>query len=246
MSQLAHRVTPSVPPKESEAPVPPLQPGDHLTRPEFERRFDVTPALKKAELVEGIVYMPPPVSIDDHAAPHFDLITLLGVYRSATPGVRGADNGSARLDLDNMPQPDIALFIDARYGGQAKVDIDGYLAGAPELIAEIAASSASYDLHEKLRVYLRNGAKEYVVWRTFDRAVDYFVLRAGDYQRLTAGGDGLFRSEVFPGLWLDAAALIAGDLAMVLHKLQQGVASPEHAAFVSALQQRASQPPASS
>src|SRR5213080_3480903 len=83
--------------------IPRLQPGDHLSRAEFERRYDATPNLKKAELIEGVVYMPPPVSHDNHSEPHFDLITWLGTYRVATPGVRGGDNGSIRLDLDNMP-----------------------------------------------------------------------------------------------------------------------------------------------
>src|SRR5665213_3268471 len=199
MSQLAGRVSPSI---SKTSTVPPLENGDHLTRPEFERRFDATPGLKKAELIEGVVYMPPPVSTDGHGGPHFDLITIFGVYRISTPGVRGADNSSIRLDLDNMPQPDVALFIESNCGGQAKLDGEGYLAGAPELVAEIAASSVSYDLHEKLRAYRRNGVKEYVVWRTLDREIDYFILRDGEYQQLPPGTDGLFRSEIFPGLWL--------------------------------------------
>src|SRR5436189_4569812 len=85
---------------------PPLQDGDRLTRDEFERRYDATPGLKKAELIEGVVYMPPPVSFDGHAGPHFDLVTWLGSYAMGTPGVRGGDNGSLRLNLDNEPQPD--------------------------------------------------------------------------------------------------------------------------------------------
>jgi Uma2 family endonuclease len=242
MSQLAGRVTPSAP-KNSGSPVPPLQPGDHLTRAEFERRFDASSGLKKAELIEGKVYVAPPVSHGGHSRPHADAITFLGVYRAATPGVSGGDNASLRLDLDNMPQPDGYLLIDRKSGGQAKIDDDDYLTGAPELILEIAASTASYDLHEKLRVYRRNGVREYIVWRTFDRAVDYFILRDGDYQRLASGSDGLFRSEVFPGLWLDTVALIAGNLAAVLQELESGIASSEHAAFVAALQQRAAGAP---
>src|SRR5205807_2572473 len=128
--------------------IPPLQPGDRLTRTEFERRFDATPHLKKAELIEGVVYMPPPVS-DGHSSPHFDLITWLGTYRVATPGTAGGDNGSLRLDLDNMPQPDAFLRVLEEFGGQSRIDADGYVEGAPELIAEVAATSASYDLHAK-------------------------------------------------------------------------------------------------
>jgi Uma2 family endonuclease len=213
--------------------------GDHLTRAEFERRFDAMPGLKKAELIEGVVYMAPPVSLDGHAAPHFDLIGLLWSYRAATPGVRGMDNGSIRMDLDNMPQPDVALFIDSAHGGQAKIDEDDYLAGAPEFIVEVAATSASYDLHEKLRVYRRNEVQEYVVWRTHDRAVDYFVLRDGDFHPLAPNASGHFCSQVFPGLWLDGVALIAGDATASLRTMQQGLASPEHQAFVEELSRRA-------
>jgi hypothetical protein len=159
--------------------VPPLQAGDRLSRPEFERRFDSTPNLKKAELIEGVVYMPPPVSDKYHGRPHFDLITWLGMYRSATPGVVGGDNGSLRLDLDNEPQPDAYLRILSECGGQSRIDAEGYVEGAPELVAEVAASSVSYDLHVKLNVYRRHGVREYIVWRVLDEAIDWFVLREG-------------------------------------------------------------------
>jgi Uma2 family endonuclease len=212
--------------------VPRLQPGDRLTRAEFERRFDATPGLKKAELIEGIVYMPPPVSFAGHSEPHQNLMYWLGTYKSLTPGIRGGDNGSLRLDLDNMPQPDGFLMIPQHAGGQAIVDEDDYVAGAPELVAEIAASSVSYDLHQKLNVSRRNGVREYVVWRTQDRAIDYLVLREGQYDRLAAGADGIIRSEIFPGLWLAPEALLGGDLAAVAKTVQQGACSAEHAEFL--------------
>src|SRR5437762_1692345 len=115
--------------------VPPLQNGDRLTRSEFERRYKAMPDLKKAELIEGVVYMPSPVSFDKHAGPHFNLITWLGVYSAFSPGVRGADNGTLRLDLDNEPQPDGFLMVLRSHGGQARVDEDGSVAGGPELVA---------------------------------------------------------------------------------------------------------------
>jgi Uma2 family endonuclease len=225
--------------------IPPLENGDHLTRPEFERRYHAMPHLKKAELLEGIVYIPSPVpspvADENHGEPHFDIITWLGMYRMATPGVRGGDNSSLILDLDNEPQPDALLRLLPEYGGQSRVGEGGYLVGAPEFIAEVAASSASYDLHEKKRVYRRVGVKEYLVWRVLDRAVDWFVQREGKYLPLSPGEDGVYRSEVFPGLWLDAAALIHGDLAAVGQVLQQGLTSPEHQAFVRGLRERAEQ-----
>jgi len=105
------------------------------------------------------------------------------------------------------------------------------------LLAEVAASSAAIDLNQKLRVYRRNEVHEYVVWRVLDQAVDWFVLRGSAYEELAAGADGILRSGVFGGLWLDPAALVRGDLARVLAVVQQGIASPEHAAFVSRLRQ---------
>jgi Uma2 family endonuclease len=226
----------------SPRPIPPLEPGDHLTREEFERRYDAMPHPKKAELIEGVVYMPSPVRWNNHAGPHFNLITWLGVYGANTPGVGGGDNGTVRLDLENEPQPDAALIIEPSCGGQVQLSADDYVEGAPELVAEVAASSASIDLNTKLRAYRRNNVREYIVWRVLDRAVDWFVLRRGQYDRLPLSPDGLYRSEVFPGLWLDPAALTRSDPATVLQVVLQGVASPEHAAFVARLQQAAGNP----
>jgi Uma2 family endonuclease len=157
----------------------------------------------------------------------------------STPGVRGGDNSTVRLDLDNEPQPDALLFIEPSCGGQVVMSADGYIEGAPELVAEVAASSAAIDLHTKLRVYRRNGVREYVVWRVLDRAIDWFVLRQGQYDPLPLSLDGFYQSEVFPGLWLDPEALIRSDMVTVLQELQQGIASPEHTAFVARLQRPA-------
>ena len=136
---------------------------------------------------------------------------------------------------ENEPQPDAFLRILPRCGGRSR-DEDNYIAGPPELIAEVAASSASYDLHDKLRAYQRNGVCEYLVWRFWDSAIDWFVLREGRFGPLTLSDKGHFQSEAFPGLWLDPAALIRGDLPQVLAVLQQGISAPEHQTFVARLQ----------
>ena len=141
-----------------------LENGDRLTRVEFERRYQAMADTKKAELIEGVVYVASPVRITKHANPHGKMITWLGVYEAATPGVMLGDNPTVRLDFDNEPQPDAILRIDQQKGGQSGISDDDYVEGAPELIVEIAASSASYDLHDKLRAYRRNGVKEYLVW----------------------------------------------------------------------------------
>lgn len=220
---------------ESQETVPPLENGDRLTRAEFERRYEATPHLERAELIEGVVYMPSPVRLRLHGRPHSHLTGWLAVYESRTPGLLTGDNTTTRLDSDNEPQPDVQLLIDPARGGQARIDEDDYVEGAPELVAEVASSSASYDLGVKHNVYRRTGVGEYVVWRVLDRAIDWFVLSEGRYVPLPRDDAGVFRSEVFPGLWLDPEAMIRGDLAAVLETLEKGLASPEHAAFVERL-----------
>ena len=211
--------------------IPPLESGDHLTRNEFERRYEAMPSATKAELIEGVVYMAPPaVRWDYHATPHSYLTTWLGTYALATPGLQLGDNGSVRLDLNNEPQPDAALIIQPAYGGQARFATDGFLEGAPELAAEVSGTTASLDLNAKLRAYCRNGVREYIVWRVRDREIDWFAMRHGKYEPLLAA-DGIIRSEVFPGLWLDPKALVTNPAA-AMRVLHQGISSPEHADFV--------------
>jgi Uma2 family endonuclease len=217
-------------------PVPQLEAGDHLTRDEFERRYEAMPHLKKAELIEGVVHMPSPVRWDRHGRPHVSLIVCLGTYAAHTPGVQSGDNATVRLDAKNEPQPDVMLMIDPAHGGQAKISSDDYMVGAPELVAEIASSSVSIDLNTKFRIYQRNGVKEYIVWRVLDEAIDWFVLgEDGKFERLPLDLDGCYRSRVFHGLWLEPSALIRDDLKAVLQVLEKGLASPEHAAFLARL-----------
>jgi Uma2 family endonuclease len=215
--------------------IPPLEAGDRLTRHEFERRYEAMPHVKKAELIEGVVQMPSPVRYTSHSRPHARVLAWFGPYVAATPGVDLGDNATVRLDSKNEVQPDAFLRLEPAAGGKSRISADDYIEGAPELIVEIASSSASYDLHDKLRVYQRNGVQEYLVWRVNDAAVDWFELHAGRYAALPADPDGIVRSRVFPGLWLAVAALLNGDLATVLRVVQSGLASAEHAAFVARL-----------
>lgn len=210
--------------------IPPLENGDKLSRAEFERRYEAMPHLKKAELIEGVVYMASPVRAKSHGKPHARIMGWLIAYEAATPGVEALDNPTVRLDTDNEPQPDALLRIEQ--GGQSTVSEDDYVEGAPELIVEIAASTASIDLHEKKKVYRRNGVQEYLVWRIYDGEFDWFRLNAGEYIKVEPNADGVICSQVFPGLWLDKTALLSGDLAKVLETLQQGLGSEEHQAFV--------------
>ena len=215
--------------------VPPLENGDRLTRIEFERRYNAMPRYAKAELIEGTVYMASPLRFEPHAEPHGDLIGWLWSYKIATTGVRLGDNPTVRLDLDNEPQPDAILLIDAGVGGQSFLGEDGYIEGAPELVAEIAASSAAIDLGDKKRAYRRNGVREYLVWQVFDQRIDWFSLQNGDYMTLLSEEDGVIRSRVFPGLWLDVVAMLDGNMPQVLSVLQSGINSAEHQAFIQRL-----------
>jgi Uma2 family endonuclease len=181
------------------------------------------PEVKKAELIEGVVYVASPVRIQKHANPHARMITWLGVYEAATPGVMLGDNSTVRLDAENEPQPDALLRIDEFCGGQSRISEDDYLEGAPELIVEIAASSASYDLHDKLRAYRRNGVREYLVWLTQEQAFRWYVLVEGEYVLQQPDDQGILRSQGFPGLQLAVEALLAGDMERVLAVLQEGM-----------------------
>ncbi|RME50532.1 MAG: Uma2 family endonuclease [Caldilineae bacterium] len=216
----------------------PLNAGDHLSRPEFERRYKMHPELKKVELIEGVVYMPSPTHFTQHSLPHSDIIAWLGVYRASTPGVSAGDNATVRLDLENEVQPDALLRLEPALGGKSKVTEDDYLEGPPELVVEIAASSAAYDLHIKRRVYARSGVQEYLAIQMYEKRIDWFILREGVYQTLTPDDEGILRSEIFPGLWFHPAPFWAGDLAALLKVLQTGLSSPEHAQFASRLREQ--------
>lgn len=215
--------------------VPPLENGDRLTRREFERRYQARPDIKKAELIEGVVYMPSPVRFQSHREPHSHIIAWLGIYCATTPGVRLGDNATVRLDRDNEVQPDALLRIEPEAGGHSRISEDDYIEGAPELIVEIAATSASYDLHDKLRVYRRNGVQEYVVWQVYDRRLDWFHLTEDAYVPLDPNTSGVICSQIFPGLWLTVPALLEGNLAGVLAEVQRGLQTDEHRAFVERL-----------
>ena len=223
----------------SKRPAPPLEPGDRLTHAEFLNRYSRMRINIKAERIEGIVHMAAAaaVSADFHGRPHADIMGWLSVYRSLTPGVAAADNSTLFLDIDNDPQPDACLYILPSHGGRTTMTEEGYIQGSPELIVEIAASSVSFDLGAKLNAYRRNGVQEYIVHRTYDGEIDWFMLRDGQYEKQPVDAEGLHRSEVFPGLWLHAQAMIEGKLAEVLSVLQRGLASAEHGDFVKKISQ---------
>lgn len=219
----------------TEQRVPPLAAGDHLTRDEFLRRWRAQPDIKRAELIGGRVYMPSPVS-GEHGIMDRWVSTWLGVYEAATPGVSGANNATS-LILEDVPQPDLSLLILPEYGGTSRVE-GLYFQGAVEFLAEVSASSASNDLHDKYDLYQSAGVQEYLVVLLFEEEIRWHELVDGCYHVLPPDADGLWRSRVFPGLWLDGKALLAGDLRRVLDRLQDGLRSAEHEEFVAQLASR--------
>lgn len=219
---------------QSVAMIPPLESGDFLSRAEFKRRYQLHPEIKKAELIEGVVIVASPVRIKKHGYLHNDLTTWVGMYQAATPGVRAATTGSVWLAPDETElQPDIFLRLED--GGQSTITEDDYLEGAPELIIEIAASSVSYDMNSKKRVYAQHGVQEYIVAQVYEQKLVWFRLREGEYQPLSIDEEGIIHSEIFPGLQLNPVAFWAGDLATMLQVLQAGLKSPKHADFVKQL-----------
>ena len=219
--------------------LPRLENGDHLTAGEFLRRYEAMPEVKKAELVCGIVYMGSPVRVDQHGEPDALIQTWLGTYSIATPGVKHGVNATVRLGPDDVLQPDGFLRLAPEYGGNTKFDSNGYLVGPPDLVVEVAASSVSIDTREKMNSYRRAGVREYLVWRTQEKALDWWFLEGDDYAALPAEAGGTIKSRVFAGLWLDAKALMERNGALVLARFQEGLTSPEHKAFVESLQLKA-------
>ncbi len=212
---------------------PQLETGDRLDQATFHRLYEEMPRGFNAELIQGTVIVPSPLRTN-HGKYHALVLTWLGVYYAETPGVDLADNATVLLPPDGEHQPDALLIIKPDSGGQTRDD-DGYLAGAPELIVEVASSSVSYDLHSKYDAYQSQGVLEYVVVVLREREVRWFVLDQGRFVQQSADGDGIFRSKIFPGLWLDAAALLAGDARQMLEVVRRGIATPEHAAFIGRL-----------
>jgi Uma2 family endonuclease len=222
-------------PKASE--LPPLEPGDHLDQPTFHARYLAMPEDVQAELVGGIVYMPSPLRAR-HGRVHMELNHWLMEYKADTPGVDALDNATVILGDDSEPQPDACLRILPEYGGQSRENEEGYVVGPPELIAEVALSSESYDLHTKLRDYERSGVQEYLALSLRQSRADWFVLEDQKYVALTPDDRGILRSRLFGGLWLDSQALLDGTTQSVQDVLQKGLASNEHAEMLRRLQKR--------
>lgn len=210
---------------------PELHSGDRMTRKEFHSIYSRMPQNFRAELVEGIVYVASPLK-RRHGKSHLLLGSVFAAYEGATAGVDASDNTTLLLGEEAEPQPDLYLRILPAFGGQSKTSADDYVEGAPELIAEVALSTRALDLHAKRRDYRRHGVIEYLVLAPREQKLFWIDLKA---DQDVAAPDGIVRARTFPGLWIDPAALFRNDHGALMSTLQQGLASPEHAAFVQRL-----------
>ncbi len=158
----------------------------------------------------------------------------LAIIDFARRACRGSANATTILGAGTEVQPDHQIRILSERGGLARI-VDGYVHGAPELVVEVAWSSRDYDLGEKKEDYERGGIPEYLVIEVDPDRIHGFALRDGRFVDLPADPDGIFRSEVFPGLWFDPRAFFAEDTEGLIGTLERGLATPEHAAFVARL-----------
>ena len=208
--------------------MPPLVDGEYLDQPTFHACYEAMPPETRAELVGGKVYLMSSPVFDDHWVPHFDIVTWLGVFKAHAPFVQGMDNGTTILGSRGEVQPDGGIRLLPEYGGRTTRDDQGGIRGGPELLVEVAVSSVNYDLRLKKRDYEQAGVQEYVVVLPKQPAVRWFCLQDSAYQEMQPDADGIFRSRVFPGLWLDPEALLRDDTAKVLDVLQDGLQSDAH------------------
>jgi Uma2 family endonuclease len=212
---------------------PPLNQGDNLTRAEFLRRWEAMPHVLRAELIGGVVFMPSPLSWD-HGSVDNRVSTWLGVYGAYTPGCDPMNNVTWLMGEEDSPQPDMCMRILPEFGGRSRMQ-GRYPHGVPEFLAEICVSNAAYDLHQKLELYQAEGVEEYLAVLVFEQELRWHRLVNGVYQLQPAPADGIWRCQIFPGLWLNGPALLQANMVQVLATLTAGLNSPEHAAFVEQL-----------
>ena len=215
--------------------------GDRLSRAEFVSAGQSDPdRYQFAERIDGrLVMNAASVRREGHGRPNSRIVGLLVAYEVETPGVEVGDNSTAQIDDDHDPQPDAYLLVLPEYGGQVEFTESDFIRNAPEMIVEIAGHSLATDLGRKKAIYEADGCREYLVWATDERRFYCFRNGTGGFEEVSGGThDGVFRSVVFPGLWIDMKALLADDLRAAMTTLRRGLESTEHAAFASELASR--------
>jgi len=215
---------------QSESPVMRLHNGDRMKRREFHIAYCQMPESYRAELIGGIVFEPSPLGWS-HGKYHMRLSLLLEMYAAHTPGTEGGDNATVFLSEEDEVQPDLVLRTIQRCGGKSRLTVKDYVEGAPELVTEVASSSRAIDLHLKKERYALAGVLEYIVLCLRPKRLYWFNLQGNT--ELRADTDGIFRSAIFPGLWIHGEGLLQLDYKLTADALNRGLRSPEHKSFVS-------------
>jgi len=214
--------------------VAPFEDGDVMDQPTFHKLYEAAPQHFRAELIGGVVHLPSPVGMR-HGKPHSILGAWLAFYSAESIGTESFIDITAIIGGDSEPQPDVSLIISPEAGGQTKVSEDDYLTGSPELAVEISHTTTLVDLHAKKQMYEKYGVREYIVVETKRRAIHWFIRRDSKFVAIKPGADGLFKSRVFPGLWLEPGAVFEQSAKKLLSVLEAGLATPEHAKFTAKL-----------
>jgi Uma2 family endonuclease len=217
---------------QSTGSAPELRDGDRMTQREFHAIYGLMPKHVRAQLIAGRVYVASPMKVN-HGRSTPPMAALLTLYEARTPGVEAMEGSTVILSEEDEPEPDLMLRILPEYGGKSRNTSDGYVEGPPELLIEVSDTTRLLDLGDKRRQYAIHGVREYLVVDLRDRRLHWFDLTAD--QELDAPADGVYRIKIFPGLWIDSAALFDRDLPRLLATLDAGLAAPEHAAFVASL-----------
>jgi Uma2 family endonuclease len=207
--------------------------GQRLDQPTFHALYEAMPPGTRAELIDGVVCMPSPVGMA-HGVAHVPILVWLAYYKEKTPGVQVLDNATTILGWKSEPQPDALLRILPECGGRTR-NKGGYVHGAPELVVEVAKATRYVDLGPKLKDYQQAGVLEYIVQAMDPDEVLWFDQEQGVLAQRPIGGDGLYRSTAFPGLWLDPQALLTENFQRLRAVIDLGTATPEHADFVARL-----------
>ncbi|HET6880895.1 MAG TPA: Uma2 family endonuclease [Pirellulales bacterium] len=206
--------------------------GERMSQPEFHRRYEACPEDEKWELIGGVVYVASPLKWK-HSSFDGEIGYLLESYRRATTGIDVTHNATAILGDESEPQPDLAMRILTDYGGQSRINADDYVEGAPELVVEVAHSRRNLAMHAKRKDYRRSGVVEYLVLLVEERELHWFYFPDDE---IRPNREGISKSRVFPGFWIDIDALLRRDSERLLEVLRQGLASRPHASFVKRLQ----------
>ncbi len=207
--------------------------GQRLDQPTFHALYEAMPPGIRAELIGGVVHMPSPTG-RAHGRAQIPVIVWLDYYAENTPGVEVLDSTTAILGWKSEPQPDVMLRILSRCGGRT-VDARGFVRGAPELVVEVAKATRYVDLGPKLADYEQAGVQEYLVRALGPDEILWFQQHEGKLARKQVDADGIYRSDVFPGLWLEPQALLRGKRRRLRALIDLGCATPEHAALVARL-----------